>query len=236
MKVSRNITLIIHFILDQLVPPIIRDNRFFMAVIMRLSLGQGSKWLMEFKQKFPNMTDADIEEYYRKSAAAHIERETDLNTQCIARINSMIAGETVLDIACGRGFLAKQLAKNFTVTGADFIVDADLVASNPEITWDTANIEALEYRDNQFDTVVCTHTLEHVINLDVALAELRRIARKRLIIVLPKQRPYQYTFDLHVHFFFYDWQVKSLMSKHADTNQSNLELLGGDWFVYEDQN
>ena len=235
VKVSRNITLGIHFILDQLVPPIIRDSRWFMAVIMRLSLGKSSKWLMNFKSKLPDMTDADIEDYYRQSASAHIERETDLNTKCIDRIKDTIVGESVLDIACGRGFLAKLLAKNHNVTGADFIIDQDMVMNNPDIKWDTANIEALEYTEDQFDTVVCTHTLEHVINIDTALSELRRVAKKRLIIVLPRQRPYQFTFDLHVHFFYYDWQVRSLLSKQSDQSRSKLELLGGDWFVYEDQ-
>ena len=236
MKVSRNITLGIHFVLDQLVPPIIRDSKWFMSIIMRLSLGKGSKWLMTFKENFPDMTGSDLEEYYKKSASAHIERETDLNSKCIDRIKDTIVGETVLDIACGRGYLAKQLAENYKVTGADFIVDEEMVAKNPNIKWDTANIEALEYTDNQFDTVVCTHTLEHVINIDIALSELRRIAKKRLIIVIPKQRPYQYTFDLHVHFFYYDWQVKSILSKNTKDSQPNLELLGGDWFLFEDQN
>jgi ubiquinone/menaquinone biosynthesis C-methylase UbiE len=235
LKINRNITLAVHFILDQLVPPIIRDRKLFMTVIMRLSLGKGSKWMMGFKEKFPDMSPTEIEEYYRQSASAHIERETDLNSKCIDRIKSAIVGDTVLDIACGRGYLAKQLSDKYKVTGADFIVDEHMVSESPHIKWDTANIAALNYQDDQFDTVVCTHTLEHVINIDDALAELRRVAKKRLIIVLPRQRPYQYTFDLHVHFFYYDWQVKSLLSKDSKSSQSNLELLGGDWFIYEDQ-
>ena len=190
--------------------------------------------MMDFKAKFPDMTIAEIEDYYKQSASAHIERETDLNSKCTDRICASIAGETVLDIACGRGFLAKRLTENYKVPGADFIIDPDMAKGNPNIQWDTANIETLDYKDNQFDTVVCTHTLEHVVNIDAALAELRRVAKKRLIVVLPRQRAYQYTFDLHVHFFTYIWQVKLLFSKNTDTAPPDVELLGGDWIIVEE--
>jgi len=35
--------------------------------------------------------------------------------------------------------------------------------------------------------------------------ELKKITKKRLIIVVPKERPYNYTFNGHIHFFPYDW-------------------------------
>ena len=181
------------------------------------------------------MSGTDLEEYYRESASAHIERETDLNAQCVDRIKKSVIGSTVLDIACGRGYLAKQLSSTNKVTAADFIIDAQLAANNSEITWDSENIEALTYSDNQFDTVICTHTLEHVVHIEKALSELRRVAKRRLIIVLPRQRVYQYTFDLHVHFFQYIWQVEMLMLKDGNNEKFTLELVGGDWFVIEDQ-
>lgn len=235
MKIARNITIVIHYILDQFIPPIIRDNKYFMSLLMRLSLGKSSSWLMNFKENLPRMSGADLEEYYRESASAHIERETDLNAKCVDRIKKSILGADVLDIACGRGYLAKELSPGHTVTGADFIIDPQMAADNPEITWNSENIEALTYSDDQFDTVICTHTLEHVVHVENALSELRRVAKQRLIIVLPKQRVYQYTFDLHVHFFQYIWQVEMLMLKDNENGSFTLELVGGDWFLIEDQ-
>jgi hypothetical protein len=41
----------------------------------------------------------------------------------------------------------------------------------------------------------------HVQDAHAALEELRCVAKRRLIVVLPKQRPYRYTFDLHLRFF-----------------------------------
>jgi hypothetical protein len=50
---------------------------------------------------------------------------------------------------------------------------------------------------------VCTHVLEHVLDLRGAMAELRRIARRRVIVVVPLEREYRFTFNPHVHFFPY---------------------------------
>lgn len=71
------------------------------------------------------------------------------------------------------------------------------------IEWRAAPIEALPYADKEFDTVVCTHVLEHILDYRLALAELRRIAAKRLIIVVPREREGRYTFNPHFHFFPY---------------------------------
>lgn len=59
----------------------------------------------------------------------------------------------------------------------------------------------LPYGNRVFDTVVCAHTLEHMKDYKKALAELRRVCSRRLMMIVPKQREYQYTFDLHLHFF-----------------------------------
>lgn len=44
--------------------------------------------------------------------------------------------------------------------------------------------------------------------MNTALAELRRVAKRRLIIVVPKQRNYKYTFELHINFFPYLFDLK----------------------------
>src|SRR5260370_40764776 len=66
-----------------------------------------------------------------------------------------------------------------------------------------AKIEQLPFPDRSFDTVVCTHVLEHILDYRSAIAELRRIVRRRLIIVVPREREYKYTFNPHFNFFPY---------------------------------
>ena len=95
-----------------------------------------------------------------------------------------------------------------------------------------ADIENLPFQDNEFDTVVSTHTLEHVLDIKKAISELRRVGRKRLIIVVPKQRPYNYTFDLHVHFFPYKWALLAHMTEAKGAQ--DMRLLDGDWYYQED--
>jgi ubiquinone/menaquinone biosynthesis C-methylase UbiE len=201
---------------------------------MRIGLGKESRWLMNFKEIAPSLSAGQLEDYYRSSEKAHLERETDLNSSCIEKILRSVVGETILDIACGRGYLSKRLSASHRVTGADFVVNPRLRTGFPDVSWDQANIERLQYQDLEFDTVICAHTLEHVLDIDAALSELRRVAKKRLIIVLPCQRAYQYTFDLHVHFFTYQWQVELLMKSADGQRTGRCCKCGGDWVYIED--
>ena len=75
-----------------------------------------------------------------------------------------------------------------------------------------------------------THTLEHVRNIHVAIRELRRIARKRIIVV-PRQRPYKYTFDLHLNFFPYTYSLQSIIGKPKGA--STVKDVDGDIFYME---
>ncbi len=88
------------------------------------------------------------------------------------------------------------------------------IASNPaseKFKSVQANLYSLPFEANSFDTVLCTHALEHVRNPREALRELLRVTGRRLIIVVPKQRPYLYTPDLHVHFLPYMYSFKAFI-------------------------
>ncbi len=233
MRVPRRLTLLIHYVFDQWIPPAIRDSRWFMSLFMNLSLGRESRLLRDFKPLAPAMTAQEMEAYYDKSAAVHIERETDLNEACIERICDEVEGDEVLDVACGRGFLANLLSRSHRVTGADFHIDDALRQRYPQVTWLKAEVGDLPFEDGQFDTVVCTHTLEHVIDPHAAIAQLRRVARRRLIVVVPRQRPYAYTFDLHLHFFPYQWQLELLFRPGLPEADVLCEDVGGDWYYCE---
>ena len=49
--------------------------------------------------------------------------------------------------------------------------------------------------------MICTHVIEHILDYRAAIAELRRIAKQRLIIVVPREREGIYTFNPHFNFF-----------------------------------
>jgi ubiquinone/menaquinone biosynthesis C-methylase UbiE len=142
-----------------------------------------------------------------------------------------INGQYILDAGCGDGALANRLSSLFTVTASDINISSELKRKYPKITFKEGNIESLPFNDNEFDTVICSHTLEHSRNISQAISELRRVTKKRLIIITPKQRPYKYTFDLHLHFFPYEHSLLALMG----TNRKNsCRVVGGDLFYIED--
>jgi len=220
-------------VLDQLVPPIIRDSRWFMYLPMRLAFGRSAETFMSFKEKAFGMTPQQFGDVYEKvSLVSELQGETDLNDACLKQILRRTVGDKVLDAGCGRGLLAGRLAKHKTrrVTGCDIVVPEQAKQQYPTVKFVEGSVQSLPFKDNTFSTVVCTHTLEHVQDLQVSLAELRRVTAKRLIMVVPKQRPYKYGFSLHIHFFPYKWSIEGQFGYRKKAIIKNLD---GDWYYEE---
>jgi ubiquinone/menaquinone biosynthesis C-methylase UbiE len=229
MKLSRNVTNIFNWILDNLIPPFLRDSRIVMTPFFLLLFRKKYQGFMNFKKNVLNLNSEEILEYYKELSSYHINRETDLNKKSINFILNNIEGNLALDISCGKGFLANQIVNKhcINVVGIDFIISDEMKKSvNPRFI--ESFIEKIPFPDNHFDTVVCTHTLEHIVNINLAIAELRRVSKKKLIIVVPKQRNYKFTFDLHLHFFPYKYSILGLMK-----NKGSCVCLGNDWVYYE---
>jgi ubiquinone/menaquinone biosynthesis C-methylase UbiE len=142
-----------------------------------------------------------------------------------------VRGKSVLDVACGLGYVCEHLAPDHDVVGCDVAVSAGRRGTHPNVRWCDGNVEELPFRDGAFDTVVSTHTLEHVQHFGAALDELRRVARERVVVVVPHQRPYHATFNPHIHFFPYKF---SLLAWTGTDHPHTLDLVGGDWLYVED--
>lgn len=232
IKLSRDFTEKIRFIIDQCVPPIIRDLRWFMILPLRFVFKSKANIFLDFKQKANQLSRKQFEDIY-KIIGTEEWRITDLNSGSIEKILKSIKGKTVLEVGCGKGYLAKKLADKYLITAADIAIDEHLKKISPMIKLKAANIEALPFKNMSFDTVISTHTLEHVQNIYTAISELRRVTKKRLIIVVPKQRPYQYTFDLHLHFFPYIFSLMMVMND-GKKRRSVCNEIGRDLFYIED--
>ena len=232
MKLSRDLTHYIRFFLDELVPPVIRDSKWFMWLPFKLAFGKKSYIFFQFKQQAPLLSEVELRQVYLDSADIHINRETDINRACMNAIKNYVIGKTVLDVACGSGFLAKYLSREYKTTACDIIIAPELIEQYPDITFKEAQVEHLPFSDNAFDTVICAHTLEHVMDLHAAIAELRRVTAKRLIVIVPKQRPYKYTFDLHIQFFPLITDIFAAFGRRRH-GQICMEL-NGDWFYLEE--
>jgi len=232
MGIPRDLTARLLWALDELLPPILRDSQRVMALPMRLVLGRHAAEFERFKTEAPDLDAAGFAAVYARLRGAFVDRPTDLNRRCVAAIEAHAIGPCVLDVGCGSGYLVERLAGRHRVVGCDLYIDPTQARPGGP-TYCQANAEALPFRDRQFDTVVCAHTLEHVQSLGATVSELRRVAGRRLILVVPRQRPSRWTFDLHLHFFPYPHSLRTAIGKAE--GPSSCRIVGGDLFYVEER-
>jgi ubiquinone/menaquinone biosynthesis C-methylase UbiE len=231
VRIPRAVTYRIRQLLDDWTPPVIRDRRFFTWLPARLVIGRDAYLFLEFKDRALGLTDEEFSAVYRAAHRVVIQRETDLTRGSLAEVLRSLLGETVLEVGCGSAYLANRISKTHRTTAVDIYLDEEASSKYPKVHFVQAPITQLPFSDRSFDTVVSTHVLEHVQNITRAMAELRRVARRRLIVVVPRQRPYRYTFDLHLHFFPYEY---TLISALNPVGPHTCRDLGGDWVYVEE--
>lgn len=236
MRFSRRTSNRINDLLDAWVPPAARDSRLFAAIGRRLYQPLQVD-IAELKDVAFEMSDRDFAAFYRQLHSRFDQGDTDLTPESADEVVRAVVGERVLDVACGKGFLARKLAATRHVVGCDIALRVGDRALEHRVVEQRgfipceASVEQLPFRDATFDTVVSTHTLEHVRELHRVIEELRRVAARRLIIVVPRQRPYRVTFNPHIQFFPYRW---SLLAWTGTRHTHSCELVGDDWLYIED--
>lgn len=203
-----------------------------MRPLFRLAYGADADLYFRFRRRAPTMTEEEYRQAYEISYQHRMLRGTDLNRACLDRIPEEIVGQNVLEAGSGQGVLAGRLGTRFQVTGCDLHIADHVRDENPDVTFVEANLEKLPFADGAFETVVSTHVLEHVLDIDTAMAELRRVASRRLVIVVPRERPYKFAFNLHLTFFPYAFSVLRILG-HTDY-PGRVEDLGGDWLYVEE--
>ena len=234
MSLSREMNLALNWVLNELVPPLIRDRRWFGWLITRLLYKEKAPIYMGFHARVAEMSDAEFADVYREIQSTALARPTDLNDASVALIRAHIVGNQVLEVGCGRGHLSGILASDgHAVTGCDVALASGLAEKFPNVTCIESPAEKLPFVDGAFDTVVSTHMLEHVRDLTAVLAELRRVAKRRLVIVVPRERPHFYTPNLHIHFFPYRYSL--LLAFKPKPGSYTLADAGGDWFYVEER-
>jgi SAM-dependent methyltransferase len=223
---NRKLTNMIRFIMDECLPPVIRDSYWFMyPVFFVLYKGKDIKRRMHFKTLAYTLPENDVNELYKEVDVISRNRKTDLTESNIKYVlNSVGDGQTVLDAGCGKGYLLsriKHACPNSCLDGLDLENHLDYSG----IAFTHGTLTSLPFADNAFDIVICTHTIEHIIPLEKAIAELIRVTRKKLIVVTPCQRYYYYTLDGHVNFFY----KKEELIRHFPFKTFDCKKLDGDW-------
>ena len=224
---NRSITNTIRFVMDELIPPFVRDSKIFMYPFYLFAYrGRNIREVMAFKSKVYAYSPEQYASFYNNLNTISRNRATDMNVACIDFIlNSIDSTATnIIDIGCGSGYLLGKIEQKFPAikrTGFDI-----KVASGKEtFTYVHGNIEKLPFEDSAFDVVICCHTIEHLLQLESCISELKRITKKQLFIVTPCQRFFYYTLDEHVNFFPYKEKLIAILPfDHYECHK-----LQGDW-------
>jgi len=225
----------IRYLLEEWIPPVLRDSAP-MRWLFRAYWGRFVDDLEKFRANIHHTTPEQYADIYRRMP--RIQQGTDNSAACIARLAELMLPGSVCDVGCGTGYLLEELAARtgavaHEFTGADFQLEPGIAERLPKIRFREADIEKLPFADREFDTVICTHVLEHVLHIDRTIAELRRITAKRLLVIVPLEREYRFTFNPHVHFFPYPHSfLRHIVPVPA---AARCEVIGRDLLYLEDR-
>jgi SAM-dependent methyltransferase len=104
------------------------------------------------------------------------------------------APESLLDVGCGEGVLTLEWAERLgggRVVGID-LDDPKLRAewaerSRPNLEFRAEDATRLSFGDDEFDTVAAIEVLEHVPEPEATVAEMARVARRWLLVSVPRE-------------------------------------------------
>lgn len=96
--------------------------------------------------------------------------------------------KTILDVGCGRGELMSFLntEKKYDITGVDLYKDSldEARLTGAYKTLKKMDVRKLRFREQSFDIVICSMTLEHLTRKEgnILMQYIERIAKKQVII------------------------------------------------------
>jgi SAM-dependent methyltransferase len=95
---------------------------------------------------------------------------------------------TMLDVGCAEGFFMDAVRRRFGAEtwGVD-ISDAAVRRARENYGFNVAAADAtrLPFADDTFDVVLSTETIEHVLDPEKMVAEMKRVARRHVIVTTP---------------------------------------------------
>lgn len=104
------------------------------------------------------------------------------------------APESILDVGCGEGVLTVEWAERLRegrIVGID-LDDPKLKAEwagrvRPNLEFRCEEATRLSFEDGEFDLACAIEVLEHVPDPETTLAEMARVARRRLLVSVPRE-------------------------------------------------
>jgi ubiquinone/menaquinone biosynthesis C-methylase UbiE len=104
------------------------------------------------------------------------------------------APDSILDVGCGEGVLTFKWAEQLSagrVVGLD-LPDPELKAKwrsreRPNLSFVAGHAARMPFASGEFDLVAGIETLEHIAEVDRALAEMTRVAGRHLLVSVPRE-------------------------------------------------
>lgn len=198
-----------------------------------------------------------MKEYYEKywnrdsDVSAHDVTTPERKRRLLQTLNKYCnSGETVLDLGCGGGgkFTAWAAEAGFEATGMDISKKAVAMAQReyPDGNFKTLNTDgSIPAEDQTFGAVWCSEVIEHILEVDVFLKEIRRVMKPGGILILTT--PYHgfiknlfivlFKFDRHFnvcgsHIRFFDKHSLADCFKRTGFAPLSYGGIGRIWLVY----
>ncbi|MBU3897258.1 MAG: class I SAM-dependent methyltransferase [Nanoarchaeota archaeon] len=127
--------------------------------------------------------DAD----FRKNEKSHSDIHIRFKYFIWPMIRNLPKYYRILDAGTGSGYMVNEIRKRgFVTIGSDLSSKMIKIAKKDYGNYFvTDDIMKSRFKDNQFDVVIFSETLEHIPDLNRAMKELRRVASKYILITVP---------------------------------------------------
>lgn len=115
--------------------------------------------------------------------------DTSLPIQ-IMKALSHLQFDSLLDVGGAEGYKAAMVRSIFKakVKSVDLSAEACKRAKEIfDIDGEAIDIHQLPFKDQEFDVVLCSETLEHVTDIEKATDELMRVCKKAVVITVPHE-------------------------------------------------
>jgi len=140
------------------------------------------------------------------------------------------AGKRILDVGCATGEYCRILNKQgFECVGVDMNPEYVANARASGVEAYCMDAESLKFADNSFDTVILFEVLEHLNNPDCVLKEVKRVARKNILVTVPncsdfyklrdKGLTYEHMLEMDHELFFTREDLEELLSNIFDEDK-----------------